>query len=173
MNAFRSVGLLGIAGLAAACVSGADQWPTVGAGFNVNSRKQNFIGLPIPGAEDRVLSTRVTTYGVSLDTSWEADVWGRIRSGVAASLADAEATLLDVGAARLSLAAQAARTWFALVEARQQLRLAQETVASYRLTSDQVRERYERGLRPPIDLRLTLANLHSAEALAAQRQEQY
>lgn len=154
-------------------MAGADEWPAIGAGFTAARRRQNFIGLPIPGAEDRVLSTQVSTFGVSLDTAWEADVWGRIRSDVSASIADAEAAAFDVGGARLSIAGQAARTWFALIEARQQLRLAEETTDTYRTTSEQVRDRYERGLRPSIDLRLTLANLHTAEALAAQRREQY
>jgi hypothetical protein len=77
------------------------------------------------------------------------------------------------GRARQSIAARTARTWFALIEARQQLRLAEETVGTYRTTTDQVRDRYERGLRPSIDLRLMLANLHTAEALEAQRREQY
>jgi NodT family efflux transporter outer membrane factor (OMF) lipoprotein len=159
------------AGLARA--AGADEWPTVGIGLDAARRRQNFIGLPIPGAEDRVLSNRVTTFGVSLDTAWEADIWGRIRSGVSASLADAEAAAFDVAGARLSLSAQAARTWFASIEARQQVRLAEETVASYRTTAEQVRNRYESGLRPSIDVRLTLSNLHAAEALLAQRREQH
>lgn len=161
------------AAAALARVSSADQLPTVGVGLDAARRRQNFIGLPIPGAEGRVLSSHVTTFGVSLDTSWEADIWGRIRSGVSASMADAEAAAFDVGGARLSLAAQAAKTWFALIEAQQQLRLADDTVASYRTTTDQVRDRYEGGLRPSVDLRLTLSNLHSAEALRAQRQEQH
>jgi outer membrane protein, multidrug efflux system len=158
---------------ALARVEGAREWPVAGVGVSAARRKQNFIGLPIPGAEDRVLSTRVTTYGVSIDSSWEADLWGRIRSGAAASLADAEAAAFDVDGARLSLAAQAARTWFALIEARQQLRLAEATAETYQATADQVRDRYERGLRPPVDLRLALSNLHAAEAVRAARQEQY
>jgi outer membrane protein, multidrug efflux system len=158
---------------ALARVDGAREWPVAGVGLSAARRKQNFIGLPIPGAEDRVLSTRVTTYGVSVDTSWEADLWGRIRSGVSATLADAEAAAFDVDGARLSLAAQASRTWFALIEAGQQRRLADATVDTYRATADQVRDRYERGLRPPGDLRLALSNLHAAEAQRAARQEQY
>jgi len=161
------------AAAALARVSGADQWPAIGASASASRRKQNFIGLPIPGAEDRVLSTEVTTFGLSIDTSWEADLWGRVRSGVSASMADAQAAAFDAGGARLSIAARTATAWFALTEAGQQLRLAEDTVKSYRTTSEQVRERYERGLRPPGDLRLTLSNLHAAEALLAQRQEQY
>jgi outer membrane protein, multidrug efflux system len=159
------------AAAAQARIAGASLLPSMGAGLNSGRRRQNFIGLPIPGAEDRVLSTVVTTHGVSLDTTWEADLWGRLRAGAAASLAEAQATQADVAAARLSIAAQTARTYFALIEAREQVALAESTLESYRTTVAQVRERFERGLRPSIDLRLALSNQHAAEATLEQRYE--
>jgi NodT family efflux transporter outer membrane factor (OMF) lipoprotein len=42
-------------------------------------------------------------------------------------------------------------------------------VDNHRQTAGQVRDRYEQGLRSPLDLRLALASLHDAEALAALR----
>ena len=59
-------------------ITGADLKPSVQLGFNSSRRKQNFIGLPIPGREGFVLSTISTNLGVSLDVSWEVDLWGRI-----------------------------------------------------------------------------------------------
>ncbi len=156
---------------ALARISGAPQYPAVAVGGSARRQRQNFIGLPIPGAEGEVLSTQIDTFSLSVETAWEADLWGRIRSGAAAALSDAEAAYLDEQAARLSLAAQTAKTWFALIEASQQLRLADDTVASYRRTVEQVRYRYERGLAPSLDLRFALANQHAAEAQQAQRQE--
>jgi outer membrane protein, multidrug efflux system len=157
---------------ALARITGAAQFPAVAAGGSARRQQQNFIGLPIPGAEGQVLSTQIDTFGLSVDTSWEADVWGRIRNGASAALADAEAAQLEQQAARLSLAAQTARTWFALIEAGQQVRLAEDTVASYQRTVQQVQHRYERGLAPSLDLRFALTNLHAAEAQLSQRQEQ-
>ena len=43
---------------------------------------------------------------------------------------------------------------------------------NYRLSSERIRERYDRGLRPSLDLRLTLSNLAVAEALLHQRRRQ-
>ncbi len=156
---------------AMARITGAAQFPAVVAGGSARRQQQNFIGLPIPGAEGQVLSTQIDTFGLSVDTSWEADIWGRIRNGASAALADAEAAQLEEQAARLSLAAQTARTWFALIEAGQQVRLAEDTVASYERTVQQVQHRYERGLAPSLELRLALTNLHAAEAQLSQRQE--
>lgn len=153
-------------------IAGADIMPTVQASFNGSRRKQNFIGFPIPGSEDGVLSTVSTNTGVSLDTTWEADLWGRLRAGARASLADLQATAADYRGAQLSIAGQTVKAWFATVEAQQQLALAEATVRSFRASSEQVRTRFERGIRPSLDLRLSLSNLAGAEALLQQRRQQ-
>ncbi len=160
------------AAAAEARIAGADAWPQLGAGFSASRQKQNYIGLPIPGAGDKVLSTRFTRVGVSLDLSWELDLWGRVRSGHAAALAEIQAAEDDLRAARESLAAQTAKAWFAAAEAHRQTELARTAVASYGNTTAFVRQRYEQGLRPAFDLRFALAEQASAEALLAQREEQ-
>ena len=68
------------AAAAQAVIAGASLYPQADLSVNAARRKQNFIGLPIPGAGDEVLSTTATTYGVSLNISWELDLWGRIRA---------------------------------------------------------------------------------------------
>ena len=158
--------------LADSRIAGADLQPRLQVGLNGSQRKQNFIGFPIPGAEDRVLSSVFRNYGVSLDLTWEVDLWGRLRAGARAALADLQSRAADLRAARLSLAGQTTKAWFAIAEAQQQLRLAEATVASFRASSEQVRERFEQGLRPALDVRLALSNLASAEALREQRGQQ-
>ncbi len=153
-------------------IAGADLLPTAQIGLNGSKRKQNFIGFPIPGAEDQVLSTIFSNYGVSLDVAWEPDLWGRLRSGARAALADLQSRAADLRAAQLSLAGQTTKAWFAVAEARQQLRLAEASVGSFRTSSEQVRDRFEQGLRPSLDVRLALSNLANAEALREQRRQQ-
>ena len=159
--------------LADSRIAGADLQPQLQVGLNGSQRKQNFIGFPIPGAEDRVLSTVFTNYGVSLDLTWEADLWGRLLAGARAALADLQSRAADLRGAQLSLAGQTTKAWFAIAEAQQQLRLAEASVASFRASSEQVRERFEQGLRPALDVRLALSNLASAEALREQRGQQF
>ncbi len=158
--------------LADSRIAGADLQPQLQVGLNGSQRKQNFIGFPIPGAEDRVLSTVFTNYGVSLDLTWEADLWGRLRAGARAALADLQSRAADLRAAQLSLAGQTTKAWFAVAEAGQQLRLAEASVDSFRASAEQVRERFEQGLRPALDVRLALSNLANAEALREQRGQQ-
>ena len=146
--------------------------PTLQASYSGIRRKQNFIGFPIPGAGDRVLSTVFTNHGISLDTVWEVDLWGRLRSAEQAALADLQRVGADLRGAQLSLAGQTAKAWFAIAEARQQVLLSEATVDSFRESVDVVQQRFEAGVRPALDLRLALLNLSNAEAQLAERRRQ-
>ena len=141
-----------------------DLQPTVQGTFNGSRRKQNFVGFPIPGAEETVLSTVSTNYGISLDVSWEIDLWGRLRNTARAALADLQASAADLRGAQLSIAGQTTKAWFAIAEAQQQVDLSSQTVQSFRSAAEQVQERFEAGIRPALDLRLALLNLSNAEA---------
>lgn len=160
------------AALAQARIAGADLAPQVSGSLNSRRSKQNFIGLPIPGAQDRVLSTTSTNHGLSLNVSWEPDLWGRLRAGQAAALGDARAVALELDAARISLAGQIAKLYFAQLEATQQVALAEETVASRRQTAEQIGLRYDRGLASPLEVRLARTQIATVEAsLVANRQQ--
>lgn len=154
-------------------IARADLLPTVGFSLSRTRQRVNFIGFPFPGAEGRVPRATFGTLAASFDVSWEADLWGRIRSGEFRALALAEAERAQWSAARLSIAAQTAQTWFACTEARRQMEITQETVESLQKSVRWIRNRYERGVRPALDLRLTLSDLASAEALRSQYREQY
>ena len=146
--------------------------PAIEASYTGSRRKQNFVGFPIPGSEDRVLSTVSTNQGVSLDVSWEVDLWGRLRAGEQAAFADLQRSAADLRGAQLSLAGQTVKAWLTIAEARQQLDLAQQTVASLEESAGAVRDRFEAGVRPALDLRLALLNLSNAQALTEQRLQQ-
>ena len=159
---------------AQARIAGADLYPQVSAGARSTRQKQRFIGFPIPGSGgDEPPSSLSTSYGVSLDVSWEADLWGRIRAGRRAAEADLLAAREELEAARLSLAAQTAKAWLAATEARLQRELAQRSVEAYRESYESIRRRYALGVRSALDLRLIATQLHGAEALLASREDQY
>ena len=160
------------AAAAEARIAGADLYPQIGVGIDGGKQKQNFIGFPIPGGGEQVLSTQFSSYGVSLDIAWEADLWGRIRAGEAAALANLQAADAELYGVRLSIAGQTAKAWFAVAEALHQVELSEATVSAFSSTADRVRTRYERGLRPSLDLRLALSDLASAEADLERRRDQ-
>ena len=153
-------------------VAAAALQPQVQASYSGSRRKQNFVGFPIPGAEDRVLSTVFTNQGISLDTTWEVDLWGKLRTSEQAALADLQRSAADLRGAQLSIAGQTAKAWFARAEAQQQVLLSQATVESFGESVDRVRDRFESGVRPALDLRLAMLNLSNAQAQLAQRRQQ-
>jgi multidrug efflux system outer membrane protein len=159
--------------VAQARIAGADLKPQIGIGANVKNQRFNPTSLGVGGDGAPGLSPATfNSYGLSLDVSWEVDLWGRLRAGARAAVAEAQAVDADLAGARLSLAGQTAKTWFAVAEATQQVELARSSAESFRVSADWIRERYEMGIRPPLDLRLALSNLAGAEALHARRREQ-
>ena len=76
-------------------------------------------------------SSQRWVYGIGIGASWEADVWGRVRSKKAAAQAESGALEADYEYARQSLAAAVARAYFSVIEAAQQEANAQETLGLY------------------------------------------
>ena len=65
-----------------------------------------------------------------LDAAYQLDSWGQIRSRIDAERLRADATQADDQAVALTLSAEIARTWFALIEAHAQLELLDEQLVS-------------------------------------------
>jgi NodT family efflux transporter outer membrane factor (OMF) lipoprotein len=149
-------------------IAGANVFPQVDAGLDATRSRRLFLGFPFAGGTP---SSTTTTLGLNLNVQWEIDVWGRIRSGEAAAIADLQAAAADHEAARLSLVGQVCKAWFTVGEARQQLELALATADSVRATTEDVRDRYRRGVRPAFDVHLAETNLANAEAAVARRRD--
>ncbi len=159
--------------VAQAKIAGAPLFPQVNLSANGARSKQNFIGLPIPGSEGGVLTSTNNSFGLSMNLSWELDLWGRLSADKSAAVARVQASQADFIGTRLSLAAQTSKTWFAAIEAKRQVALAGATVENWRVANEQVKRRYETGLTSSLNYRLSLSNLAIAEANLASSQFQY
>jgi len=153
-------------------IAGAGLYPSVSAGLDGARRKQNFIGFPIPGSTSNVLSTQATSFGLSLATSWELDLWGRVRAGKRAAIADSEAARSDFEMQQMSLAAQVSKSWVNAIAAREQLMLARASASSFEETANKIEERYEQGLRSALEFKLSVNSVESAKALVVDRRQQ-
>jgi len=148
---------------ARATISGAPRWPEVDLGFQASRRR--FI---VNGDPNNVRKSRI--FNLDGTISWEADVWGRLGNTARAASAEADAAQADFRGARLLLAANVARGWFAVIESELQVQLATRTLESFHRSNAVIEERYRRGLVTALDVRLSRENVASAEAVFAQRQ---
>jgi NodT family efflux transporter outer membrane factor (OMF) lipoprotein len=151
---------------AQARVAGADLKPGIDAGLNASRQEVNFPGFGIPG------SNTFNRYDASLNVRWEVDLWGRLRAGAGAAVADVQATQSELRGAKQSLAGRISKLWFAIAEAAEQVELSRSSAESFRSVAEQVRARYVKGVRPALDLRLALSNMTAAEASLQLRSRQ-
>lgn len=150
---------------AEAKIAGADLWPSLAFSGNATRRRINTIGGGI-----QVGSTTVSSYDPVFSSSWEVDLWGRIRDGRKAAVREFEASTFELEGARLSLAAQVAKAWYALLETREQLTLSMERLKTFESNERLIETQYERGLTNALDYRLIRSQTRSARGLVEQQQ---
>ncbi|GGC11396.1 transporter [Novosphingobium endophyticum] len=160
---------------ARARIAGADRLPQVDASLSATRQHLSLesLGIVVPGDEPRAgpSSYTIETYDLSANVSWEIDLWGRLSAQSAAARAEFLGSEASLQAVRQVIAAQTARTYFAVVEAREQVELAQRTVENYTEVARQIGNRVDVGSAQPIEGQLADANLRSASAHLAQRRE--
>ncbi len=142
---------------AQATIDGADLWPQVAASVGGARSKRNAAG------GQAIVATRSNTFSTGLDVGWEADVWGKLNHQARAAAYDVEATQTDFDAARLSLGANIARTWFDAKTSGLLLALAQQTVANFEKNRATIEEGFRDGINTALEVRLSRANVASAE----------
>jgi multidrug efflux system outer membrane protein len=144
-------------------LAGVSMRPTANATFDGNRQKRQFIGFPGGGS-----GATDSSYGTSVDVTWELDLWGRIRAGQSAEVAAFQAEGQNYRAARSSFAAQLAKAWFALAEANEQILLAATEVDVREKTESAIGDRFELALSQEggsaAELRLAQSDTESARA---------
>lgn len=151
-------------------IAGADRLPQFSAHLREQRERRNFIGFPGGlSTEEEVISNTTNSSNILLDFSWELDLWGRLQDQKLAAVGDFQAAQADLWGARLSLAAQIAKAWFATIESERQLELIEGTAQSFSNNADLIQKRFNRGLSSALDLRLARANALAAESGSAGR----
>lgn len=138
-------------------IDAADLYPQLSARLDASRTKRNSTG------NFAIRSAVTNNFGIGLNSSWEADIWGKLRNQARAGLIDSEATAADYNAARLSLAANIAQAWFNAVEAKLQVELAALTVRSYRNNLATIETGFRNGISDALEVRLARANVAGAE----------
>ncbi|WP_332763255.1 efflux transporter outer membrane subunit [Pseudomonas koreensis] len=86
------------------------------------------------------------TYNAELGVSWEADIWGKLRRGLEADEASAQASFADLAAMRLSQQSELVQNYLQLRVIDQQKRLLEATVAAYQRSLQMTQNQYRAGV---------------------------
>jgi len=126
----------------------AELLPSVNAGATFSKER-------VPGiiSQNNQPAT-VELYNVNLGiSSWELDLFGRIRGLKDAALEQYLATEQARASAQISLVSEVANTYLTLAADRENLKLAQSTLETQRSTYEMIRRRAEVGTSSDLDLR--------------------
>ena len=119
------------------------------------------------GAENR--------FRIGIGGSWEPDVWGRLRAGVAGATASAQASAADLAAARLSAQGELAANYFTLRQLDAGRALLASTIEGYTRLLQITQNRFNAGIVAKSDVlqaQTQLANARSDDLNATLQRAQ-
>lgn len=108
----------------------------------------------------------LNTHSTSLDATWEADIWGRVRRLIEADVASAQASAGDLEAAKLSLQSELAQNYFQLRALDTQRQLFEDTVKAFQTSLKMTQNRYDAGIVARADVVQALAQLKTTQSQA-------
>jgi len=125
-------------------VSGASLFPSLNLGGNTGWTRRD--------ANDGSAVSETKSSAATLNAGYEIDLWGRIAANVDSAEASLAGSRFDYDAARLSLSANVATTYFQLLALRERLRIARENLAIAERVLRIVEVRYQNGSASSLDV---------------------
>lgn len=138
----------------------AGQLPTLNTSGRVNhqelSRNSQFGSF---------FSGGITQYELTGSFSWEADIWGKIRSAKRASEASYLQSVAAHQAVKTELISSIASLYFQLLAYDEQLRITEQTIENRQSSLETTKALKDAGIVTEVGVKQTEAQLHSARAL--------
>jgi multidrug efflux system outer membrane protein len=147
---------------AALGITRADHYPgaSANAAASRNRASQNSI-LPVPPGTD----PKYSDYRVTLDASYEIDLWGKYRRATEAARAQLLGSQFNREAVRQALIADVAKGYFNLRALDAQVEITRRTISTRLASTALQRMRFESGVASEFDLRQVEADAAQAQAL--------
>ncbi|WP_037318104.1 efflux transporter outer membrane subunit [Salegentibacter sp. Hel_I_6] len=131
-----------------------------------------------PGVSHQILSPNsqfgsffdgsITQYDITGNLSWEADIWGKIRSNDRAFTASYLQSEAAHKAVKSQLIANIATNYYQLLSLDEQLRIAEETLETRKSSLETTKALKDAANVTEVGVQQTKAQLHTAEALVVQ-----
>ena len=131
---------------AASAVNRSALWPIVTANGSATRAKRSTNAIRI--GSDPILET----YNLSLNASWEPDIWGRIRKQIESGDAILQASKADIEVSKLSLIASLVQEYFELRVLDTQLVLLDDTLKALDRSKQVTINRYRAGIATKTDV---------------------
>jgi outer membrane protein TolC len=123
--------------------AGADLKPSLAGGADASYTK-------VQTGDDGSIENE--SYAIGLIAAYEVDLWGRIRATHESALLEAEASREDLNAAAMTVAAEVADRWIAILSQRLQRQLLEQQLATNKTYLDLVELRFRKSLASALDV---------------------
>lgn len=146
----------------AVIVSGAARYPELNFSFAATRQQLVFINNPLFVNNN---------FDLSLDASWEIDIWGRLsdtEKQASLNFLAQEAGYID---ARYRLAADVARGWYNVIGAAELLALFEKRLETLHVDVDIIERGYRQGINSSLDVYLTRTTLEQERARVARQRQ--
>jgi len=136
-----------------------------GLGVYIKSSENQppFSILP-PDVADRIDSS-TSSWSLSFDAAWEADIWGRFRRGIEATSANVATTMLSYDAALVTLTGDIAVLYTAIRTFEKRLAYARDNVALQQEALELAEARFQLGATSELDVQQSRSLLFNTQAL--------
>lgn len=135
----------------------ADLYPSVNVGGTIEQEMENY------GGDSRELDPEIQ---LRASIGWELDLWGNIRWGKEAAIADYLASIEAQRALELSIVAEVAETYFSLIALDDELRIVEQTIASRKEGARIANLRFSGGLTSETSVQQAQVELANTQTLA-------
>lgn len=154
---------------ALAIQSGAARWPDLSVEAGVSGGGQ----LDTQSNGDTTY-TPLESYRLGVASTYEVDLWGRIRSKQQAAILSASASRQDLNAAAISLAANVTTRWIGVMSQRMQKKLLQQQLEANITVADLLELRFRKSLASALDVfqqRQVVEQVRAQMPLAEQQEQ--
>src|SRR5580658_775117 len=139
--------------------------PDLSANATVNPSKLSAAAQDIPPAYIGQYQLTTTLYQISLSSTWEADIWGKLKSARRSAFASYLQTDAARRAIQTQLIAEIANDYYLLLSYDEQLRIALQTISNRQDDVNTLKALKEGGLANGAEVVQSEANRASAELL--------
>lgn len=143
----------------------ASFFPTLGANASATRSRSVRTSVNPDGSLSTGNPSLLNSQSLSLNASWELDLWGRIRRTVESNKASAQASAGDLSSALLSAQATLAQNYFQLRVTDTQKAVLQRTVANYERFLKLTQNQYAVGVAQRSDVLTAQTQLKQSQAL--------